>query len=82
MEDIALELYPTDHYSDFEMVRTQGKEFLAGACTTLTPFIVGDGSSGVTAEYIQDIVKKSMEELDGDLYLRSKMQFIVRRKRQ
>jgi hypothetical protein len=46
----------------------------------MLPFIVKEGSTGVTAEHVNDVVKKSMDELDGDLFLRSEMQFMVRRK--
>lgn len=80
LEEIALEVFPSDHFHDFEKVRSQGKDFLSGACTAMMPFIVGDGSSGLTEARVKEVVKKSMEELDGGLYLRSEMQFVVRRK--
>ncbi|KAI0132891.1 S-adenosyl-L-methionine-dependent methyltransferase [Xylariales sp. AK1849] len=80
LQDIVVEVFPTDHYPDFEKVRDQGKAFLSGALTAMLPFIVKDGSGGLTAEHVNDVVKRSMEELNGDLYLRSEMQFIVRRK--
>lgn len=80
LEEKAFELFPSDHYHDHEKVRTQGKDFLSGVCTAMMPYIVGDGSSGVTAEHVKEVVAKSMEELDGGLYLRSEMQFIVGRK--
>lgn len=80
LEEIAFELFPSDHYHDHEKVRTQGKEFLSGVCTAMMPYIVGDGSSGVTADHVKGVVAKSMKELDGGLYLRSEMQFVVRQK--
>ncbi|CAM1507709.1 Fc.00g045570.m01.CDS01 [Cosmosporella sp. VM-42] len=81
LEDIAMEVFPTDHCPDLEKVRSQGKAFLSGACTTMIPFIVKDGSGGLTAERVKNVVQKSMEELDGDLYLHSEMQLIVTRKK-
>lgn len=80
MEELALEIFPSDHFHDFEKVRSQGKAFLSGALTAMAPYLVGDGSSGLTAEHLKDVVKQSEAELDGGLYLRSEMQFIVRRK--
>lgn len=80
LQEIAMEVFPSDHFPDFEKVRSQGKAFLSGACTAMLPFLVGDGSGGLTAEHINDVVKKSEAELDGDLYLRSEMQFMVSRK--
>ena len=80
LEDIALEVFPTDHYHDFEKVRSQGKAFLSGALTAMSPYLVKDESSGLTAEHINEVVTRSMEELEGGIYLRSEMQFIVRRK--
>ncbi|KAM0818339.1 putative methyltransferase protein [Seiridium cardinale] len=80
LEDIALEVFPTDHFPDFEKVRNQGKAFLSGALTAMLPFIVKDGTNDVTKEHVDDVVKRSMEELDGGLFLRSEMQFIVRKK--
>jgi len=80
LEEIAMEVFPTDHFPDFEKVRSQGKAFLAGACTAMLPFLVKDKESDLTAEYVNEVVKRAMVELDGDLYLRSEMQFILRRK--
>ncbi|KAK6072777.1 capsule polysaccharide biosynthesis protein [Seiridium cupressi] len=80
LEDIALEVFPTDHFPDFEKVRSQGKAFLSGALTAMLPFIVKDGTNDVTKEHVDDVVKRSMEELNGGLFLRSEMQFIVRKK--
>jgi len=78
LEEVAMEVFPSDHYPDFEKVRTQGKDFLSGVCTAMMPYIVGDGD--VTEEHVKDVVKRSMDELDGGLYLRSEMQFVVRKK--
>lgn len=80
LEEIAMEVFPSDHFPNFEKVRSQGKDFLSGACTAMLPYIVGDGSNGLTAEHVKEVVNKSMEELEGGLYLRSEMQFVVRRK--
>jgi hypothetical protein len=78
LEEVAMEVFPSDHYPDFEKVRSQGKDFLSGVCTAMMPYIVRDGD--VTEEHVKDIVRKSMEELDDGLYLRSEMQFVVRKK--
>jgi hypothetical protein len=78
LEDVALEVYPTDHYRDFEKVRSQGKAFLSGAIGAMMPFVA---TEGLAEEEVREVVRRSMEELDGDLYLRSEMQFIVRRKK-
>lgn len=75
-----MEVFPTDHFPDFEKVRSQGKAFLSGACTAMLPFLVKDESTGLTAEHADEVVKRAMEELEGEIYLRSEMQFIVRRK--
>lgn len=80
LEDIAMDVFPTDHFRDFEKVRQQGKDFLSGALTALTPYIVGDGSAGVSETQLKETIEKSMVELEGGVYLRSEMQFIVRRK--
>jgi hypothetical protein len=44
------------------------------------PFLVKDESSDLTAEHAEEVVKRAMEELEGDIYIHSEMQFIVRRK--
>lgn len=83
LEEVALEVFPSDHFADHEKVKSQGKDFLSGAIGAMMAYIVGDGSSsndGWTEEKVKDVVKRSMEELDGDLFLRSEMQFVVRRK--
>jgi hypothetical protein len=80
LDDIAKEIFSTDHFPDFEKVRSQGKAFLSGACTAMLPFLVKDDSSGLTAEHADEVVKRSMEELEGDIYIHSEIQFIVRRK--
>ena len=80
LHEIAFELFPSDHYHDHEKVRTQGKDFLSGVCTAMMPYIVGNGADGITADHVKDVVARSMKELDGGLYLRSEMQFIVSRK--
>lgn len=46
----------------------------------MMPYIVGNGADGITADHVKDVVARSMKELDGGLYLRSEMQFIVSRK--
>ncbi|EMR61345.1 putative -like methyltransferase protein [Eutypa lata UCREL1] len=79
LEELALEVFPSDHFHDFEKVRSQGKAFLSGALTAMAPYLVGDGSSGLTAEHLKEVVKQSEAELDGGIYLRSEMQFIVRK---
>lgn len=61
-------------------MRSQGKDFLSGVCTAMMGYIVGDGSTGLTEEKVKDVVRRSMEELDGGLFLRSEMQFVVCRK--
>ena len=80
LEDIVMETFPTDHFPDIEKVRSQGKAFLSGACTAMLPILLKDSSSGLTTEHMNDVINRSMKELDGDLYLHSEMQFIVRRK--
>lgn len=80
LEEIATEVFATDQFPDVEKVRTQGKLFLSGACTAMFPFLIKDGSSDLTAEYGADIVKRAMEEMDGNIHLHSEMQFVVRRK--
>ena len=75
-----MEVFPSDHFPDHEKVKSQGKDFLSGVCTAMLGYIIGDGSSGLTEEKVKDVVKRSMEELDGGLYLRSEMQFVVRKK--
>ncbi|KAG9258505.1 S-adenosyl-L-methionine-dependent methyltransferase [Emericellopsis atlantica] len=81
LEDLALEVYPTDHYHDHEKVKTQSKDFLRGACTAMMPLMVGDESEGRTKEQIEEAFERAAHELDGDIYIHSEMQFIVRRKR-
>lgn len=80
LEEVALEVFPSDRFPDHEKVRSQGKDFLSGVCTAMMGYIVGDGSTGLTEEKVKDVVKRSMEELDGGLFLRSEMQFVVCRK--
>lgn len=80
LEEIALEVFSTDQYHDFEKVRTQGKAFLSGACTAMLPFLVQDNLRGLSAEHAEDVVKRSMVELEGDIYIHSEILFIVRRK--
>jgi hypothetical protein len=46
----------------------------------MLPFLVEDESSGLTAEHADEVVKRSMEELDGDIYIHSEIQLIVRQK--
>ncbi|KAK3315826.1 hypothetical protein B0H66DRAFT_271949 [Apodospora peruviana] len=79
LEELALEVFPTDHYRDFERVRSQGKPFLSGACNVMMPMIVKH--CDVKEEEVKSVLDRAMEELDGDLYLRSEMQFMVRRKK-
>lgn len=80
LDDIAKEVFSTDQFPDWEKVRSQGKAFLSGACTVMLPFIVKDESRGLTMEHANEVVKRSMEELEGDIYIHSEMQLIVRRK--
>jgi hypothetical protein len=80
LEHIAQEIFPTDQYPNFEKVRTQGKGFLCGSCTAMLPFLVKDELRGLSAEHAEEVVKRSMDELDGDIYIHSEIQFIVRRK--
>ncbi|KAI9737714.1 MAG: hypothetical protein M1818_005718 [Claussenomyces sp. TS43310] len=80
LDDIVMEVFATDHFPDFEKVRSQGKLFLSGACTAMFPFLVKDESSALTAEHADEVVKRAMEEMEGEIYLHSEMQFVVRRK--
>jgi len=80
LEDIAMEVFATDQFPDFEKVRSQGKLFLSGACTAMFPYLIKDESSSLIAEHAEDIVKRAMEEMEGDIHLHSEMQFVVRRK--
>jgi len=81
LEDIAMEVFATDQYPDFEKVSSQGRVFLEGACTAMFPFLVKDESSDLSAERAEDIVNRALDELEGDsLYIHSEMQFMVRRK--
>ena len=81
LEEIAMEVYPTDHFPDIEKVRSGGKLFLAGACTAMMPFILKDRTDGLTEEGVKTTVEESMKELDGDIFVRSEMQFMVSRKK-
>ncbi|KAG0652836.1 N-methyltransferase [Hyphodiscus hymeniophilus] len=80
LEEVAAEVFASDHFPDMEKVRSQGKAFLSGALVAMSSFLVNDEGKKLTAEYIDHVVKQSMVELDGDIYLHSEMQFIVRRK--
>lgn len=80
LDDIAMQNFPTDKFPDFEEVRSQGRGFLSGACTAMFPFLVKDELSDLTAEHAEEVVKRAMEELEGDIYIHSEMNFIVRRK--
>jgi hypothetical protein len=80
LDHIAMEIFASDHFSDLEKVRSQGKAFLSGALKAMSPFLVEDEGRGLSAEYIEEVIKRSMVELDGELYLHSEMQFIVGRK--
>lgn len=79
LQEVATEVFATDHYHDFEKVRNQGKLFLSGALTAMASFIVND-ETGPTAEQLKETVQESMKELDGDLFLRSEMQVLIARK--
>lgn len=80
LDDIAREVFSMDLFPDFEKVRSQGKGFLSGSLTAMLPSLVNDESSALTAEYVNEVVKQSMAELDGGIYLHDEIQFIVRRK--
>ncbi|KAM7220403.1 putative methyltransferase protein [Rhypophila decipiens] len=42
LNELTLEVYPTDHYSDFQEMRRQGVSFLAGSINVMMDHIVDD----------------------------------------
>lgn len=79
LEEVALEIYPTDHFPDLDRVRAQGKLFLAGACAVMMGTIVE--GSGDTKEVVEGVVERAMGELDSrELILRTEMRVFVCRK--
>ena len=79
LEEIALEIYPTDHFPDLDRVRAQGKLFLAGACAVMMGTIVE--VSGVAKAEVEGVIQRAMGELESrDLVLRTEMQVFVWRK--
>ncbi|KAM7199966.1 putative methyltransferase protein [Rhypophila sp. PSN 637] len=42
LDELTLEVYPTDHYSDFQEMRRQGVNFLAGSISAMMDHIVDD----------------------------------------
>jgi len=81
LEDIAEETFSMDQYPDFDKVRSQGRGFLSGALTAMLPLLLKDQSIGLTEEHAKEVIKQSMEELEGDVFIHDEVQLIVRRKR-